>query len=304
MIRIFRRRPPPRTTLIFLDIPEDVIYCILCLCDISSVIRISQANKYLHNLAFSPTVWMSIIGDLRHRGFVDRPSTTVIRPMTTQSLVAVVKRLVMGPNAWSPPPPPPRPTSVSRILKKLGRSQGRRASDPSQVQCTILRGGKYVLFFVVDAQDLQILGCWRVADDSFVGIYRSALPSHSIRDFEAEVLDGGEHANIVLTLDPRFVEVISWDFATGVIELLSRTEHTGCTFWTPKICSDIAAAHVYHSVRDQSQEGMYVIIDWRAQQYCEILPPRHNVCLELIPGHLILTWSSGMIQEIGDRSLV
>ncbi|KAJ7080105.1 hypothetical protein C8R44DRAFT_895489 [Mycena epipterygia] len=126
---------------------------------------------------------MALVEDLRHRG-----------------LVAVVKRLVVGPNAWH---------------------HHLRRCDPNP----------------------------------------STLPSHNIRDFEAEVLEGGEHANNVLyvdkeTLDPGFVE-------------------------------------------DQRRdERMYVIIDWRAQQYCEILPPGRNFRVKLIPGYLILTWTSGMLRDI------
>ncbi|KAJ7085526.1 hypothetical protein C8R44DRAFT_752778 [Mycena epipterygia] len=72
----------------------------------------------------------------------------------------------------------------------------------------------------------KVFGCWRVADDSFVRMYRSTLPSQKIRDFEAEVLYGGEHANIALcvgkgTVDPGFVDVVSWDFGTGVMLMSS-----------------------------------------------------------------------------------
>ncbi|KAJ7080100.1 hypothetical protein C8R44DRAFT_824431 [Mycena epipterygia] len=300
----------------FLNLPEDVILDVLCICAVSSVISISQTNSYLHLLAFTPTLWMSLVENLRKRGFVDRLSASDIRAMSTESLVAVVRRLVAGPETWSSTRMQPQQLkSFSRILSTVFRPRRRRDAAPPPVQpCAqvvlhlpirdgnlkILRGGKYVLFCDVDAQDVQVLKCWRVADDSLLGTYRSGLPSHHIRYFEAEVLHGGEHANIVLCvcegiLDPSLVEIISWDFATGMIKLLSRTEYTGCDFWNPKICSDIAAARVYDSAQNKI---MYVIIDWHAQQYYEILPPGPNFRVELIPGYLILTWTSGMLQEI------
>ncbi|KAJ7085531.1 hypothetical protein C8R44DRAFT_821395 [Mycena epipterygia] len=305
--------------MIFLDIPEDVIQYSLCLSDIYSVISISQTNKYLHELALTPTIWIALVDDLRHRGFVDRLSAADIRAMSTQSLVTVVKRLVVGPEAWSPPSRiQSRSKSFSRILQKLSNPRGRRAVDSPPVQActhivlhpsihptesvyrskfTVLKGGKYVLFCDRDAQGVPVLGCWRVADDSFVGIYRSALPFHNIRDFEAEVRDGGEHANIVLTLYPGFVEVISWDFATAVIQLLSKIECTGDhfdTLFSPKICFGVAAALLF----GDGDEEMYAIIDWRAQQYCLIVCPRSDCQMELIPGYFILSWTAGRTQEI------
>ncbi|KAJ7139146.1 hypothetical protein C8R44DRAFT_867309 [Mycena epipterygia] len=300
--------------MIFLDLPEDVISYTLCLCGIWSVICISQTNKYLHNLAFTPAIWISLVADLGQRGFIDRLSAADIRTMSTQSLVKVVMRLVLGPEAWSSPSPRPKP--FSRILK-LAIPRGRRAADPPPLHACaqivlhpsirpavtdplpypgnfkLLPGGKYVLFSDMDLQDAAALGCWRVADDSLLGIYHCTLPSPcSIFDFEAEVFYGGERANIVLCIHtgtpiPAFVEVISWDFTTGLTEVLSRTECTGSQFSSPalpQICSGIAAARVLHPL----WEEMYVIIDWRAQRYCKILSPATNGLdcqMAIIPGY-------------------
>ncbi|KAJ7080101.1 hypothetical protein C8R44DRAFT_862919 [Mycena epipterygia] len=290
----------------FLDIPEDVVQDILVFCDISSVIYISQTNKYLHLLAFTPTLWRALVEDLRHRGFFDRLSGSAIRTMSTQSLIAVVRRVVVGPEAWSSSPTiqSPRSKIFTKILHKLA-GQGRTAAPPpaqpidqivlhppiSDGNFKILRGGKYVLFCDVDVEDLPFLGCWGVVDDSLLGTYHTSLP---IRDFEVEVLHG-EHANIVICMHPDsyvFMEVISWDFSTGEIDLLSTTEYAGREFWhpSPKLCSGVAAAHVYNLLRD---EKMCLIVDWRAQRYCEIMAPGPNFRVELIPGYLILTWLTG-----------
>ncbi|KAJ7095560.1 hypothetical protein C8R44DRAFT_889982 [Mycena epipterygia] len=243
--------------MIFLDLPEDVINYALCLCDIYSVVCISQTNKYLHDLAFTPSIWMTLVEDLRNRGFVDRLSAADIRSLSTQSLVALVRRLVLGPEAWSPPSRiQSRPKSFSRILYKLSNLRGRRAADPPPVQACahivlhpsihptepfhrstfkVLKGGEYVLFCDRDAHGVPVLGCWRVADDSLLGTYRSRLSCHNIHCFEAELLPGGNRANIVLCIltatgpppIPDFVEIVDWDFATGVIEVLSKIDCTG-----------------------------------------------------------------------------
>ncbi|KAJ7144510.1 hypothetical protein C8R44DRAFT_865421 [Mycena epipterygia] len=305
----------------FIDLPEDVVLDVLGICEVSSVLSISQTSKYLHLLVFTPTLWMSLVEDLRHRGFVDRLSSADIRSMSTQSLVALVKRMVVGPEAWSPPKTLSRPKSFSRIVNTLANTRERKAASSPQVQaCThivlhppirpgllppyrgtfkLLLGGKYVLFCFRNAQDEPVLGCWRVADDSLLGTYRSGLPPQNIYDFDAEVLDGGESANIVMyvrtgTFDPYLVEVISWDFATGITELLSVTECPHSQFRTlpPIICGDFALVQMYHQ---SLLADIYAIIDWRAQKYCKILYPSPNGSfrMELIPGYVVLTWLAG-----------
>ncbi|KAJ7110978.1 hypothetical protein C8R44DRAFT_742754 [Mycena epipterygia] len=60
----------------------------------------------------------------------------------------------------------------------------------------------------------------------------SKIPS-SVVDFAAELLHGGERANIVVRIRSAkvaFVEVISWDFVTEMTDLLSRTHYT---VWIP-----------------------------------------------------------------------
>ncbi|KAJ7106989.1 hypothetical protein C8R44DRAFT_323296 [Mycena epipterygia] len=256
------------TTMSFLDLPEDVIYHALSMCDISSVICISQTSKYLHLLGLAPTVWRSLVEDLRYRGFVDRLSIADIRAMSTETSMTVVKRVVAGPEAWSPPKiqSPPQPTFFSKLLAKLvrPREQKEAVPDPPQIQpggeivlhpalppvfpFKLLRGGKHALF--CSGQDAAVLVCWRVADDSLLGTYQSAFPTPNIFDFEAEVFDGGERANIVMcvragTHEPNFVEIIHWDFATGETQLLSTTTCTDYQLCpSPKICSGLAAVRV------------------------------------------------------------
>ncbi|KAJ7133202.1 hypothetical protein C8R44DRAFT_870634 [Mycena epipterygia] len=298
----------------FVDLPQDVIYSVLWMGDLSSVISIGQTNRYLHDLAFTPTVWISLVEDLRNRGFVDRLSGADLQTMSTESLVAVVKRLVVGPEAWSTPgiQSTPQRSMLSRKVPSPERQQAAdlpkiqpcaqivlhpaippALPDPALTTFKILRGGKYVLFCKV--QDAPMLGCWRVADDALLGTYHSSLPTPKILDFEAEVFDSGERANIVMcvlagTNNPGFIEIFSWDFATGGTELLSTT---ACTDYqlcsSPKICSGLAAVRVYQQF---PWAEMYVIIDWHAQQYCKMLC-RTDIGFEfgmqLIPGYFILT---------------
>lgn len=143
---------------------------------------------------------MSLVEDLRYRGFVDRLSAEDIRQLSTHVLVETAKRLVVGPEAWSRPRIQ-RPDS-QRHRAPQGQALAHIVLHPLMppkltppVRTEVLRGGKYVLF-----SDGHGLGCWRVADDSLLGTYRGGLPSVRILDFAAEVLHGGDLANIVICI--------------------------------------------------------------------------------------------------------
>ncbi|KAJ6486566.1 hypothetical protein DFH09DRAFT_1339585 [Mycena vulgaris] len=86
--------------MLFLDLPEEVVCYALGLFDISSVISICQANKYLHHLAFTPTVWISLVEELWYRGIIDGIFPSDIHALSTPELIAVVKRLLLGPETW------------------------------------------------------------------------------------------------------------------------------------------------------------------------------------------------------------
>ncbi|KAJ7133193.1 hypothetical protein C8R44DRAFT_772028 [Mycena epipterygia] len=308
----------------FVHLPEDVVLHALSICDVSSVISFSETNKYLHHIAFTPTVWMSLVEDLRLRGFVDRLSTADIRSMSTESLVAVVKRVVLGPEAWSPPPriQSPKTSSLSRMLGKLATPRQSaplgsgppptRANKhivvhpsipPGRALCTdfkVLPGGKYVLFHTVNESHFDLLGCWRVSDDSLLGTYHcdSGPPSAVISDFAAEVLPGGERANIALCMSSMLllhvhsIVIVSWDFVTGTTELLSVIEYPAPQLHggsLPNICGDIAAVRDYHD--ESSWADSYILIDWRTQKYCKIQYPINIgliFSMKIIPGYFIL----------------
>ncbi|KAJ7111217.1 hypothetical protein C8R44DRAFT_883047 [Mycena epipterygia] len=190
--------------MIFLDLPEDVVHEALCLCDIASVLSISEVQFVaIHRSYF---LLRTLVEDLRHRGFIDRLTATDIRSMSAQSLVAIVRRLVVGPEAWSPPRFQSTPfTPFSRIFGKSSRPRRKPAPlgpDSSLAQpCAhivlnskakplkVFPGGKYALFRSAD--DPEILKWWRTADNPLLGTYRSTIPS-SIVDFAAEVLHSGE----------------------------------------------------------------------------------------------------------------
>ncbi|KAJ7110395.1 hypothetical protein C8R44DRAFT_742886 [Mycena epipterygia] len=137
----------------------------------------------------------------------------------------------------------------------------------------------------------------------------SSVPSADILDFAAEVLPGGERVNIVIRMRKLvspyvcFVEVATWDFGTGITELLSMTECAESRFhvaFLPTICRGFAAVRMYSL---PSWVEMYLVIDFHTQRCCKILLSSHigsNFRMELVPEYFILTLTppAGAIQEI------
>ncbi|KAJ7080237.1 hypothetical protein C8R44DRAFT_907181 [Mycena epipterygia] len=253
---------------------------------------------------------MSLVEDLRNRNFVDRLSAPDIRAMSTQDLVAVVRRLVVGPDSWSPRIQSLQP--FSRIRQKTasylktaaldGNASPARAcapivvhpsippAQPRFLRAELLRGGHYVLFH--HGRSARKLGCWKVAEDSLVGTY---CTSSTIIDFAAEVLDGGERVNIVIRLRNSAtvcsVEVISWEFATGMSELLLVTQYTDSQpdlHSLPTICGRLALVRTY---RQSSGAHIHIIIDFRTQMHCKLRLLSH-IKSELVPGYFISTATS------------
>ncbi|KAJ6555462.1 hypothetical protein DFH09DRAFT_1165426 [Mycena vulgaris] len=290
----------------------------------SSDQMLPQANKYLHHLAFTPTVWISLVEELWYRGIIDGIFPSDIHALSTPELIAVVKRLLLGPETWSPPRldkcPRPQLNRIPNILRKLTSPiSGARDEpapvafmDPLQVHTSarivlhpkpiampgtkrdaqLLPGGNYVLF-----NNSQVLECWRVADDHLLCKYQS--PSgRSVFDFSADFLDGGEAANIVMcTLtphsEPSIVEIVRLDLVNGNMELVSTTACPEAYFESEpstKICGGIVAVGMIHR---RLWAETYMIIDWRTQRYCSIKAPvGSKFLMELVPGHLIFTLTS------------
>ncbi|KAJ7198137.1 hypothetical protein GGX14DRAFT_184301 [Mycena pura] len=173
-----------------LDLPLELLLMVLCFCDVSSVMLASQTNKTLHDLACLRIVWISLVEDLRHRGFVDRLSAADVRAMPTSDLVAVVRRLVVGPAAWSPAQSSAeRPSrSASHVVLRPAMSPGHPFSHQD---VAVLPRGEHVLL-----NNSRGLECWRVADGVLVWRYES----DRVEAFAADVQDGGESANLVICI--------------------------------------------------------------------------------------------------------
>ncbi|KAJ7259989.1 hypothetical protein B0H12DRAFT_1231925 [Mycena haematopus] len=88
--------------LLLSDLAPDVVFSIFACSDISSVVSAGQTCRYLHNLAFDKSVWLGLFDRLRRRFLVDRNCTPDLESLSTDEIIEVVRRLITGPQTWSP----------------------------------------------------------------------------------------------------------------------------------------------------------------------------------------------------------
>ncbi|KAJ7198165.1 hypothetical protein GGX14DRAFT_470409 [Mycena pura] len=277
-----------------LDLPSDILLRILHNCDVSSLRSASQANKSFHDLVFTRIIWISLVQDLRYRGFVDGLSADDVKAMSTPELIALMRRLVLGPRCAGTPAslmlPRRRRLTLSTKLGSgacVARTRVLHPTIPprhlfSQHDVVLLPRGEYLLL-----NNATGLECWRVADDALVWRYQSDVPSARVKAFAADVRDGGGSVNLVICVvgaPPGYshVRIVSLTFSTRTAQHLLQTQ-VGAPFGdpiTPRIYGDFAA------VRMQNQS--FVVFDWRSETYCNIGESHcKRITMDFIPGHFI-----------------
>ncbi|KAF7334233.1 F-box domain-containing protein [Mycena sanguinolenta] len=122
-------------------LPEDLLLRILFLTDIYTVLTISQLHR-------RSNCGSSLTRDLFLRGLIDTPSDEVSLSLSSDKLIAQVKRAVCGPRTWSPTSPT-APTLTHQFTIQLER--------PAFFS-SLLPGGRYIVF-----QRLQSVECCKVS---------------------------------------------------------------------------------------------------------------------------------------------
>ncbi|KAJ7724882.1 hypothetical protein B0H16DRAFT_1595477 [Mycena metata] len=306
---------PAGLSLGFLDLVEDILVLILgSYCDVASVIALSQTNKYLNRLAFSKTVWFSLVSTLVQLRFIDsQPNDDYyLKLLSTDQLVGLVKRALQGPKTW----PAAEPNQTGNLSRKLMQPPSRPLVESRRIvlhpkitpsplpsnwdyehQTKLLPGGKYLLF-----QNYDRLECWSVFDDRLVwahGVHKDSM----VLDFDAE-WDGDERLVIVVHEHARsaskaLVEVLTLDLkseSSGRV-LSTRISSTGrdpymsCTIRGDFVAVDLWCNCWPHPV---------LLINWRARSRVVVSNPGtaaenpHSPSpyqITLTTEHLVLTTS-------------
>ncbi|KAJ6449195.1 hypothetical protein C8R45DRAFT_947534 [Mycena sanguinolenta] len=155
------------SALLFSDLAPDVIFSIFACCDISSVV---STCRYLHALAFDKSVWLGLLHNLQRRGILDQNCTPSLETLSTNEMVGVVRRLLTGPQTWSPQNlDSDCAPEVTKTITLHPIGEGNIAK--------LLPSGRYILFHNCGS----MLECWNVTDDKMVWRYTTAIEHAQLR---------------------------------------------------------------------------------------------------------------------------
>jgi hypothetical protein len=137
-------------------------------------------NAFFRRLASSKQLWIALIEDLAERRLVDNPHSRSLIEHSTEELISLVKRTIIGPATWSLPHT--SPTVAEEICLP--------ASFITSDQVELLIGGRHLL--VHRPYSLCCLELWTVGANSPFWTRTQAADMYA-----AEIIDGGRSVIIV-----------------------------------------------------------------------------------------------------------
>ncbi|KAJ6472435.1 hypothetical protein C8R45DRAFT_411401 [Mycena sanguinolenta] len=261
--------------LLLQNLAPDVIFSIFARCDIYSVVSASQTCRYLHDLAFDKSVWLTLLDNLRRRSILDRTSN--LETLSVAEMIGIVRRLITGPQTWSPGELDHHP--VAEVSKTITLHP---EIHPGYTDVRLLPSGCYVLF-----ENQGTLGCWSVVHDRLVWRHTSRLEHGTIARFAVEETDP-DSAIVMICFcadqpnDRRgiiFIEIVNVDFMTGTHNCLLAAPAPRSRFIdSPVICGPLAAVRL---------DWDYMVINWRAKSYF-IIRGDTRITFALIPRHIVV----------------
>ncbi|KAJ7154893.1 hypothetical protein C8R43DRAFT_1000649 [Mycena crocata] len=268
----------------------DIIFSVFFFCDIATLLYTGQTCKRLQKLAFRKNVWLTVVDGLRRKLFLD-PDIPELHGLSTAQLIALVKRILTGPESWTPRARGcPFTPEVSKHIEVRTRIRVGSVRAPYENQATLYKGGRYFLY-----RNLDALECWNVAEPRLVWTYTPPNAAAHVFAFAADDqtlddplvimicgIDSSEEATT-----PNYIEIVELDLHRGKHNTLfmCRTPDTMYEdpFSSPVLCGDIAAVSI-GSVQDT-----FLIINWKAHTVFMLAAyQRSQSEVVLIPGHILL----------------
>ncbi|RDB30925.1 hypothetical protein Hypma_004927 [Hypsizygus marmoreus] len=287
---------------------DDILLKILTHCDICSALRASQVSWHLYGLVFSREIWLALISDLLRRSFIDLPPHKDLKTLTTQSLIDLVKHIVLGPRTWkTTTTSPSEPSPMHQIILKP--SPGSQITWENKPQ--LLSGSEFLLF-----QKDATLECWSTMSLQKIWEYAAKYDLYTVTSFTAEMTDDrrgivmliGLHVMTDETLVwKNIVELVHLDLETVVSNTLLEERvpdtqlHTGLSHF--KVLGDYAVA--------SSKSAQWITVfkcstllkrTFRTRRNLQVSPMSQHqntpilrllpYDLDLIPGHLVMVSNS------------
>ncbi|KAF7353473.1 hypothetical protein MSAN_01536800 [Mycena sanguinolenta] len=199
-------------------------------------------------------------------------------------MIGIVRRLITGPQTWSPGELDRDPVAeISKTITLHPHLQG----DPinfGAAPVKLLPSGCYVLF-----ENQDTLECWSVAHDRLVWRHTSCLEHIVVVDYTAQETDI-ESVIVMVCLcadvpDGRmhFIEIVSVNLRTGTHTPLLTTRAPESQdmypFSQPVVCGALAAVRL---------DSEYLIMNWRTKSNVIVHGHDSHSQFALIPQHLVV----------------
>ncbi|RDB21907.1 hypothetical protein Hypma_010969 [Hypsizygus marmoreus] len=269
---------------------DDVLLRIFCSCNIHVILTLSQSSRHFHDLAFSKQVWLAVLSDLQRRNFIDLLPGQQLNQLTSNELVNLAKRAVLGPRSWTDTS---RPRIASQFILKSSITDpdnGNNIADENKAE--LLPGGQFLLF-----RHQETLECLTVQEGKHLWQYRGPWVNSNVQAFAAVVTDDGRACIIIVgirtyalygeddELNQNYVEILHLDFSTGSATTLIR-ERVPKTIYDNafsglKICGDFAIAAVRHA-------NYILVFKLSTRSYKPLADSTGLHLIDLIPGHVLL----------------
>nr|GAT56471.1 predicted protein [Mycena chlorophos] len=261
----------------------------------------AQTCKHLYAISRTKSVWISIIDDLKVRGFVDERAVPDASNLPFEGLVEVIRRILDGPRSWR--------------LTEGGNTFEPKVEDYVEVQCRptahispwnvkLVPGGQY--FMVRAEDDLRGLECWDICLQCRVWRLpwpENLHPEHIISRYAVVRQEAGVLLLAVLFdrdfVDDARLEVSQVDLRppTPVYTLHCSVEVPAC-----RILSFVADSDFI--ILTPLIDGDAILLNWRTK-YAGMLydETRNGLAVAAAPGFIVIlqgTEESGAIVQIVD----
>ncbi|KAF7296813.1 hypothetical protein MIND_00912300 [Mycena indigotica] len=281
----------PHTTMSLLTLGPDVLLYVLRFADVYTVVQIRMVCRALHRLAQSKQLWIALVSSLKRRGLVALPPDVMLHQYSTPELVALVKRVVLGPLVWqsspSSPTAPPTEEFIHRFVLPLTPTTTGvpldAEHDLSRVEA--LPGGRHVL--IQRFHRRQEL--WDVSGAKCIWAHKIVTATVALPVYEREevVLCMFEQAAPESSLT-----VLVIDLATNAVEpalqlsipapLVAVRPHFVLSAYAPLVALEA------NFIQQQSVQRALVLINMEAGQFCLLRGNFFARTVQFLPGHVVV----------------
>ncbi|KAF7326079.1 F-box domain-containing protein [Mycena kentingensis (nom. inval.)] len=281
----------------FKHLPEDIFFTILCLCDASTVLIVSQTCRMLHTTANDSGIWRAVVRDLQSRWILES-DISGLAELSSRELRALVQRAVVGPRSWSPSDAgaPLLPLQARRIVLDADIYTGPGVLTWEN-DAKLVANGRYVVF-----RNNGRLECYSVKENRRVwshvpetpathraSVHDFAVGRHPERDGDWMVVMVCERtypAHGALEQRQNYVTILEVNPETGkhfpllVTRVLdSRYDNP---FSRPILSGYLAAAVI------PSENNVHLVLDWQRHKFLLLKHSGGSGRVALTPTHVIL----------------